>query len=655
MKDLFFKSKKKGAISVVLFLVLEIGAMYSWKNGGMTLKELIFSTVLSLLISGIFLINYKFNKWVSIGWFAIFPLCSFLLLESITHNPFNMDIKIIFLNILFYYLFFFALLFATGSGKWAGIIGLLLILLIGSINYFVLYFRSIPIVPWDIWSIKIAASVANQYQFVFSFRYFLVLLGFMYLFFVALKSDFKIKKVSVKISISVVSLILMIVYFNYIKTDAAKNSFHLNDTLFTPTHMYNTNGFLASFMMNFRYLDIDIPEGYSLDELKTYEEINEAKNTEQINLQEKPNIIVIMNEAFSDIAVNGEFNTTEDYMPFIRSMKENTMKGSTYVSVKGGNTANSEFEFLTNSSLAFLPIGSVAYQQYIFQNTPNLTSQLSSYGYRTEAVHPFGAGGWKRNSIYQYFGFDNMHFIDEFEDGEYIRDYISDWSTYEKIIDLYNNKDTKDRLFIFDVTMQNHGSYTKEFDNFSNSILLDVEEDLLYRSYTEQYLSLIKESDRAFEHLIEYFEKVDDDTIILMFGDHQPADYISEPIYEMNGIDDKNLSLEEEQNHYIVPYILWTNYDIEEDEIDEISLNYLNTILLDKANLPRTSYQMYLENLRKTLPVVTGNIYKDSNGTMYPRGDNTYGDYLSEYQKLQYNLLFDTNNRLKCFYEDKKE
>lgn len=70
----------------------------------------------------------------------------------------------------------------------------------------------------------------------------------------------------------------------------------------------------------------------------------------------RPNIIVIMDEAFSDLAVRGEFTTNEDYMPFIHSLQqgaENTRTGYLNVSVLGGNTANTEFEFLTGSTIGF--------------------------------------------------------------------------------------------------------------------------------------------------------------------------------------------------------------------------------------------------------------------------------------------------------------
>lgn len=129
-------------------------------------------------------------------------------------------------------------------------------------------------------------------------------------------------------------------------------------------------------------------------------------------MEDQPNILVIMNEAFSDLSVYGDFNTTEDYMPFWRSLKKNTVRGNLYVSVKGGNTANTEFEFLTGNTMAFLPTGSVPYQQFLNGAMPSLASQLGKLGYQTAALHPYYSTGWNRDKVYPYLGFDSEYFRD---------------------------------------------------------------------------------------------------------------------------------------------------------------------------------------------------------------------------------------------------
>ena len=184
----------------------------------------------------------------------------------------------------------------------------------------------------------------------------------------------------------------------------------------------------------------------------------------------RPNIIVIMNEAFSDPAVLGEFETNVDYMPFIRGLTENTVKGGLMVSVKGGNTANSEYEFLTGNSMAFLPSGSVPYQQYIRGEMPTVASQLKNLGYETFAMHPYRANGWNRKKVYEYFGFDTSYFKESFTDAPILREYTTDLATYQKIVDIYTSKTPGQPMFVFDVTMQNHSSYSKEYENFKPDV-----------------------------------------------------------------------------------------------------------------------------------------------------------------------------------------
>ena len=163
---------------------------------------------------------------------------------------------------------------------------------------------------------------------------------------------------------------------------------------FTPNSFYQLNGFAVSFISNMQYLDVSKPADYSVKKveeiMEPYAEEGEKKEVGGADLV-YPNIIVVMNEAFSDPAVLGDFETNVDYMPYIRSMTENTVKGNLMVSVKGGNTANTEYEFLTGNSMAFLPAGSIPYQQYIRGEMPSVASQLGNVGYETFAIHPYRA------------------------------------------------------------------------------------------------------------------------------------------------------------------------------------------------------------------------------------------------------------------------
>ena len=66
---------------------------------------------------------------------------------------------------------------------------------------------------------------------------------------------------------------------------------------------------------------------------------------------------------------------------------------------------------------------------------------------------------------------------------------------------------------------------------------------------TEQYLSIMHASDEALRELITYFETVEEPTLIVFFGDHQPS-VESAFVEELMGKPLSALSLEEVQQRY---------------------------------------------------------------------------------------------------------
>ncbi len=165
-------------------------------------------------------------------------------------------------------------------------------------------------------------------------------------------------------------LCLILVYIPGVQSETAKETFGIDDTLFTPNYIYKANGFAVSFIYNCQFINVSEPADYSADSVERIQEsvdlLSDGSSSGVAQSSpDQPNIIVIMNEAFSDLSVLADYTTNKEVMPFISSLNENTVKGNLYVSVLGGNTANTEFEFLTGDSLAFLPTGSVAYQQFV--------------------------------------------------------------------------------------------------------------------------------------------------------------------------------------------------------------------------------------------------------------------------------------------------
>lgn len=123
---------------------------------------------------------------------------------------------------------------------------------------------------------------------------------------------------------------------------------------------------------------------------------------------------------------------------------------------------------------------------------------------------------------------------------------------------------------------------------------------------TEQYLTTLHNSDAALEVLISYFQQIQEPTVILLFGDHQPA-IEQEFLEELYGKKIEDLSLEEKQREYIVPFMIWANYDIEEREFEKISANYLSTLLMETAGIELPQYNKFLNNLYFEYPVINVN------------------------------------------------
>lgn len=588
----------------------------------------------------------RIKKIINIGCLIILPIFIFYTMEFFLRNPFEkMRVGIQFLNIAFFELVAVILFFATKSVRIAIRIEAVIALLIGLIDYFVVQFRSNPVMPWDIFSIKTAAVVADNYEYSLqpqAIRCAIVMLLIFAATWLIPKWD-RMNK-AIRIIGSIVGMVLLVLLTNYVQTPQAVKTFKLYDKLFTPNTMTYKDGTVVAFLMQCQYLKVQEPDSYSkgkaedlLEKAVVNLNVNGQVSSESTTLEERPNIIVVMNEAFSDLSILGDYTTNMDEIPFMRSLMDgayDTISGYMDVSVLGGNTANTEFEFLTGDSTAFLPQGCIPYQQFVHGEIPTIASALKDIGYRTVALHPYRASGWDRSEVYPYFGFDSFYTQDDFEDPLIYRKYISDQSDIEKIIEIYE-QDPEQPLFMFNVTMQNHSSYTDVFDNFTPQIQVEGVESVALN----QYLSLLYESDKSLQQLVQYFDRMDDPTIIVFFGDHQPTDSVVAPIYKLNQKSVYSIEEEELRLRYKVPYVIHANFDIEEAQNVPMSSNYLGIKTLETAGIPLDRYQQFLANNYQTFPSVSVLQIQDENGEVF--SIDKKDELLNDYQILQYYHLFE--------------
>ncbi len=533
------------------------------------------------------------------------------------------------------------------------------VLIFGVANYFVDAFRGYGIVYMDIYAVKTAANVAGEYKYHGSPQLWLGLvlgLAFIVLCVVVTPRRSGVQNLRQGIA-SVAGAAAGVSFFVWINLG---QGFFGDVTNLTWDHSIGMSdyGYLLYVTANAGNAKVEKPEGYSpakVEEiLSRYQKASTTNSVlaSHAGSAKSPNLIMIMNESFSDLSVLGRFETDQAYLPFFNSLKKNTIRGYADSSVYGGYTANSEFEFLTGCTKAFLPGN--PYLQYIKDYLPNVVSNIKTQdGYdKAVAIHPYNPSGYNRNRVYPLLHMDEFLDIDDFKNPLLVRKYISDASDYEMLENLYENKKAGSSLCLFNVTMQNHSSYDDTDYTFENPVKLT---NMTLQPEAEQYLSLIKMSDDALKDLIAYFEKVKDPVIIVLFGDHQPhlPDYFYQKV--MGEMPD-NLSQKDAMKRYQVPFMIWANYDIQETEISQISINYLSTLMTETAGLELTDYQKFLLDMYQYIPSITANGFYDRQGNLYSWDDLDEADdeiqkWIREYRILQYNYLFDGEHRKDAHYQ----
>lgn len=548
--------------------------------------------------------------------------------------------------------FLFAL---TGSMRFSGCFLCIFSIIFSLTNYFTTTFRGIPILASDLTIMGTAMNVVGNYKYSLDLTRTITLLGLITWCILL----FRVKRLRLPKGKKRISAILgsaaicfasfWIMIYTPVMT---VTPMHVTVNTFRPIKSYRKNGCVLTFMRSIQLMIIHKPDGYSAN---AAEEIAAPYRSETSSGNAKtPNVIAIMDEAFADLQAVGDFRTSEDVMPFYHSLTKNTVKGFSYVSVFGGQTANTEFEFLTGLSKAFVPASATPYQLYIKSLLPGLTTHLGNQDYQGMlAFHPFRANGYNRDHVYPNLGFSDFISLKDLDvsASDKIRNFVSDAADFQVIIDQYEQAKKKSNapFYLFNVTMQNHSGYDQDFDNLDMPISIEEKCD---DPELKRYLNLIHHSDTALKSLIEYFSKQKDPTVIVFFGDHEPG--LSNEVYsKILGKNVEKLSAEETMNLYKTLFLIWANYDIEEQENVNISMNYLSTLMLESTGMKLSPFNQFLLDIHKQIPVLTTNGYFGEDGSYYSLKDESspYYESLRKYQILQYNDLFDKKKRIENFFD----
>ena len=517
----------------------------------------------------------------------------------------------------------------------------LLLGLWGAANYFVSVYRGSPVLPWDLTALGTAAAVSGSYDFTPTWRMVLalVLIALLAAALVLLRRAGLLPLPRRRLPLRAGCLAAGLLCLIPVLRPQLLGDFGVRTDVWDQAGAYRTGGTVAVFLRNTEFMSVEEPEGVTYERLSQIMSQVSPADTPQVDA-ERPNIVAIMNESWADFEEFGQLSLTQSVTDFIRSL-DNAVWGHAYTSVFGAGTSASEFEFLTGNSMAFLPSGSIPYQQYILDESPSLASLLRDQGYRALAFHPGERTSWQRNQAYPLLGFQDFKCGEDMDvPQEMAHGYVSDRSDFQQIIWEFEHKQAGEPLFLFNVTIQNHGSYTDP-DYPAQVQLTDAPGAY---PMAEQHLTLVNETDQAFQLLVDYFSQYDEPTLIVMFGDHQPS--VEQAFLDKAyGVVQDEMSMEQYMDKFRVPFVIWANYPLELEGPADTSLNFLGQYLLRYAGIESDSYGQYLWNLQTQLPAITFVGYLDPAGKAYSHLEtNAYTGKILDYQRLQYDRLFGGDN-----------
>ena len=569
------------------------------------------------------------GKWLSRLVFLLGPWVCMWMVEILNENVMfeYKRIKPVLGNLIIYYSLYIVLRLVLGRNRRTAAVGTALSFVYGLVNHYVLRFRGRILFPADIMSWRTAFNVAGGLDF--SADAYIIQASVLFVCYLSLVLFCAPQKKRARIRLPFALLLWAMLgcgtyaFFFTEMLPAMGTYAKLTETQYA--------GPLLNFFLILRYSPTDRLEGYSRDEvLRLMEEYPGVPGKEE---GRPVNIVAIMNESFGDLTLFDTLDPSEDPTPFLHSLEENTIKGWMYSPGTGGGTASVEFEYLTGFTSLFQPPHTVAYQLYVEEGMPSLAALAGGQGYATTAFHPYKSSGWNRVLAYQYLGFDRQMYEEDVPDPYRIRSYVSDQSDYEMI---FRSTEAEPSSFFFNVTMQNHSGYAQGWNHLPRAIQLP---GLLKAADTsaEQFLDLMRESDKALESLIDYYSRCEEPTLVVFFGDHQPP--LTNDFYEeLYGKALSERTTEEVMKQYAVPFFLWANYDIEEQRDVVVSPNFLGVLTAQAAGLPLTGYMEFLAELYGVMPAVTPVGFVAADGSFLTESElsGEQRDWLWKYEMLNY-------------------
>lgn len=356
---------------------------------------------------------------------------------------------------------------------------------------------------------------------------------------------------------------------------------------------YRSNGFVGGFLFNMPVDAMAKPKGYGEDEMSAiaerYEQAAARVNAGRAGSLDDTNVVLVLSESFTDPTDLKGFSLDHDPIPRTRARMAGTTSGHMLAQMYGGGTANMEFETLTGQSLGlFRPQMLSPYQMLVpaQRDYPSAVGWFRGQGHDVIAVHPYKVGMYKREQVYERFGFEDFVHDTTIRESDTIDDnpYISDHSAFDEVLTQIGEHDKP--LMVNLVTMQNHIPVDGNYRDPLHVKGADGDEG----KRIGQYARGLEHTDEALDDFLGALQKSPEKTIVLFYGDHLPGIYGS-------SVKDANDAIALHRT----PFLIWSNQPGQNvaRQVPITSPAFFLPLLYDVADAPMPPYLAMLDLVRR--------------------------------------------------------
>ncbi len=450
-----------------------------------------------------------------------------------------------------------------------------------------------------------------------------------------------------RLAISLPILASFVTLMDPMAFSAVRDRLNIVPMMWDQKENYRHNGFLMAFAFNVPMARINAPDGYSQPAIT---DIPSDRVPASFFSGRQADVIVVMSESLWDPTRLTSVRYSEDPMPTIRAAKS----GDLFSPEFGGMTANVEFEALTGFSNAFLPYGSIPYQQYIRRPLPSLATFFESKGYVTKAFHPFQSWFWNRQNVYQALGFQQFRSEENMPTMDKRGIFASDDALTRYIIKEADN--TEAPFFFFAVTLQGHGPY--EENRYARNTV-EVDAPTLSDAPTKAlatYTQGVKEADRSLKMLMDWAKKRRRETIIVMFGDHLPplGEVYTESGYMPNVVATRKASVPTMKREHETPLVVWSSKRGVQKDLGSVSPSQLPHVVVRLAGYRHPYYTGVLGRVGERYAVVDRHqlIGRNAKSQADWSLSGAVDPLIRDYRMLQHDVMFGEGYGLQRFFPE---